>query len=108
MPNKQPKPVPSDPAQTRGRSAGVSFAETRWQDRPRLSMQLASEISALSVASLYKAADDKRLVLVTQYGRTLVDTSSLIEFMSSAAPWKSSGRGKEARAKRAANQARRA
>jgi hypothetical protein len=78
------------------------------QDRPRLSMQLASEISALSVASLYKAADEGGLVLVRQYGRTLVETPSLIEFMNSAEPWTPSDRGKEARAKRAANQARRA
>jgi len=108
MPNRQSKPVPPDLAETRGRTAGISFAETRWQDRPRLSMQLASEVSALSVASLYKAADEGALVLVRQYGRTLVETPSLIEFMNSAEPWTPSDRGKEARAKRAANQARRA
>jgi hypothetical protein len=98
MPKKQPKP--SDLAEIRGQSA-TGFAETRWQDRPRLSMQLASEISALSVASLYKANDEGVLVLVQQYGRTLVETSSLIEFMKRAKPWTPSDRGKEARAKRA-------
>ncbi len=102
MPNRPSKPVPPGLAETRGRAAGISFAETRWQDRPRLSMQLASEISALSVASLYKAADEGGLVLVRQYGRTLVETPSLIEFMKRAEPWTPSDRGKEARAKRAA------
>jgi len=100
MPKKQPKP--SDLAEIRGQSARTGFAETRWQDRPRLSMQVASEISALSVASLYKAADVGALVLVRQYGRTLVETPSLIEFMKRAEPWTPSDRGKEARAKRAA------
>jgi len=100
MPKKQPKP--SDLAEVRGQSTRTGLAETRWQDRPRLSMQLASEISALSVASLYKAADEGGLVLVRQYGRTLVETPSLIEFMKSAEPWTPSDRGKEARAKRAA------
>lgn len=99
MPKKQPKP--SDLAEIRAQSA-TGFAETRWQDRPRLTMQLASEISALSVASLYKANDEGELVLVQQYGRTLVETSSLIEFMKRAKPWAPSDRGKEARAKRAA------
>jgi hypothetical protein len=96
-----------DQAKNRSRPGGVGFAETRWQDRPLSSMQLASEISALSVASLYKAADEGGLVLVRQYGRTLVETTSLIEFMSSAEPWTPSDRGKEARAKRAANHRRR-
>lgn len=102
MPNRSSKPVLPDLAETRGRGAGISLAETRWQDRPRLSMQLASEISALSVASLYKAADEGGLMLVRQYGRTLVETLSLIEFMKRAEPWTPSDRGKEARAKRAA------
>jgi len=100
MPKKQPKPL--DPAETSGHSSRTAFAETRWQDRPRLSMQVASEISALSVASLYKAADQGGLVLVRQSGRTLVETPSLIEFMNRAEPWTPSDRGKEARAKRAA------
>jgi hypothetical protein len=104
MPKKQPKP--SDPAEIRGQSA-TGFAQTRWQDRPRLSMQLASEISAVSVASLYKANDEGALVLVQQCGRTLVETSSLIEFMKRAEPWTPSNRGKEARAKRAAIHSRR-
>jgi hypothetical protein len=99
MPTRQPKAKTTGPS-TQGEARIISFAETRWQDRPRLSMQLASEISPLSVASLYKAADDGRLVLVRLYGRTLVDTSSLIDFMNSAEPWKASTRGKEARAKR--------
>jgi hypothetical protein len=100
MPTKQPKP--SAPAETCGHSSRTAFAETRWQDRPRLSLQLASEISALSVASLYKANDEGVLVFMQQYGRTLVETSSLIEFMKLAKPYAPSGRGKEARAKRAA------
>lgn len=105
MSKKQPKP--SNLAEIHGHGARTGFAETRWQDRPRLSMQLASEISALSVASLYKAADEGGLVLVRQYGRTLVETTSLIEFMKSAEPWTPSDRGKEARAKRAAIHSRR-
>ncbi|WP_398467987.1 hypothetical protein [Tardiphaga sp.] len=51
-----------------------------------LSMQLASELSALSVASVYRASDDKRLVLRKLYGRTLVVTSSLIDLLNSAEP----------------------
>jgi hypothetical protein len=67
-------------------SAGIGITETRWQDRPMLSMQLASELSALSVASVYRASDDKRLVLRKLYGRTLVVTSSLIDLLNSAEP----------------------
>lgn len=107
MPNRLPKSVPSDLAEIRVQSVRTAFAETRWQDRPRLSMQVASEISALSVASLYKAADVGGLVLVRQSGRTLVETPSLIEFMKRAEPWTPSDRGKEARAKRAASHWRR-
>ena len=70
-----------------------------------LSLQLASELSALSVASLYRASDDKRLVLRKLYGRTLVVTSSLIDLLQSAEEWTPLTRGKEARAKRSANKA---
>lgn len=103
MPKKVPRLISLNRAATRESSASIGFAETRWQDRPRLSLQLASEISALSVASLYKAAGEGGLVLLQQYGRTLVETASLIEFMNRAEPWTPSARGKEARAKRAAN-----
>jgi hypothetical protein len=70
-------------------------------------MQLGSEISAISVASLYRAADDDRLVLRRLYGRTLVETSSLIALMNGAERWTPSDRGKEARAKRAPTRVRR-
>lgn len=93
----------SEAAFTRSReqSDAIGISETRWQDRPLLSLQLASEIAAISAASLYRYADAGRLNLRRLAGRTLVETGSLIELMNSAEPWKPSQRGKEARAKRA-------
>ncbi|MBX9847495.1 MAG: hypothetical protein K2Z80_37535 [Xanthobacteraceae bacterium] len=100
------KPPPDDElAFSRSRSyAGgvVRISETRWQERPLLSMQLASEIAAISVGSLYRLAEARRLKLRTLQGRTLVETSSLVELIEGAPPWSPSSRGKEARAKRAA------
>lgn len=78
----------------------MAIAETRWQDRPLLSLQLASELASISVASLYRAAEERRLSLRRLLGRTLVETSSFIKLMNSAEPWTPSDRGKEARAKR--------
>ena len=89
-------------SRSHGQVGAIGISETRWQDRPLLSLQLASEIAAISAASLYRFADEGRLSLRRLAGRTLVETGSLIELLNSAEPWKPSQRGKEARAKRSA------
>jgi hypothetical protein len=73
-----------------------------WRQRDRLPLKLAATASGLSVASLYKAAHENRLVFVRSEGRVLVETASLLSLMSSAQPWQpQSHRGAAARAKRA-------
>lgn len=78
-----------------------SSVVTRWQDRPHLQLQVASEIAGVSEASLYRAASDGQLTLVRLAGRTLVETKSFIAFIGTAVPWTPSDRGAAARAKRA-------
>ena len=73
----------------------------RWQDRPHQQLAIASEIAQVSEAALYKAEKDGLLTFVRLAGRTLVDTVSLISFISRAEPWTASQRGAAARAKRA-------
>jgi hypothetical protein len=87
--------------------ASVGIAETRWQDRAMLSLQLAAEIAGISVASLYRAAGEGRLHLRRLEGRTVVVTASLIELLNAAEVWTPSDRGKEARAKRSSSRIRR-
>lgn len=75
-------------------------AHTSWRERPLLPLKLASEIIGVSVASLYNFADQGRLNFRQLGGRTLVETKSLIALADGATKWKSSDRGKQARAKR--------
>lgn len=98
------KPPDDEIALTRSHAHAdsVGISETRWQERPFVTMQLASEIAGVSVASLYRAAEGRQIKLRSLCGRTLVVTASFIEFMNSAPPWSPSKRGKAARAGRAA------
>ena len=73
---------------------------TPWRERPFLTMQAASEIAALSPASLYRFAAEGRLVLKKLGGRTLVATSSLEQLIATAAAWTPSDRGAAARVAR--------
>ena len=73
---------------------------TLWRDRPLLPLKIASEVVGVSVASLYRFADEGRLKFRQLAGRTLVDTKSLVALADSAADWAPQSRGKEARAKR--------
>jgi hypothetical protein len=92
-----------DPTASRpARRVGLGIAETRWQDRAMLSLQLAAEIAGISVASLYRAAGEGRLTFRRLEGRTVVETASLVELLNAAEVWTPSERGKEARAKRSA------
>ncbi|MGB3045019.1 MAG: hypothetical protein WBB98_17740 [Xanthobacteraceae bacterium] len=101
MPEKQTK-IESATVCRVSRRASLGVAETRWQDRAMLSLQLAAEIAGISVASLYRAAGEGRLILRRLEGRTVVETASLIELLDAAEIWTPSDRGKEARAKRSA------
>jgi hypothetical protein len=83
----------------------LGIAETRWQDRAMLPLQLAAEIAGISVASLYRAAGEGRLTFRRLEGRTVVETASLVELLNAAEVWTPSERGKEARAKRSAGRA---
>lgn len=73
---------------------------TPWRDRPLLPLKVAAEIVGVSVASLYRFADEGRLKFRQLAGRTLVDTKSLINLADSADDWTPRDVGKEARAKR--------
>lgn len=73
-----------------------------WQERERLPVKLAADVSSLSVGSLYKAAHEGRLAFIRSEGRVLVVTQSLLALMRQAQPWTAqSNRGAAARAKRA-------
>ena len=74
---------------------------TPWRDRPLQTMQIASAIAGVSVAALYRAASEGRLILRRLEGRTLVETSSLTAFIDGAESWTPSNRGAKARAIRA-------
>ena len=73
---------------------------TPWRDRPLLPLKVAAEIVGVSVASLYRFADEGRLKFRQLAGRTLVDTKSLIKLAESADDWAPRDVGKESRAKR--------
>jgi hypothetical protein len=106
MPDK-PLKAEDATASRQVRRIGLGIAETRWQDRAMLSLQLAAEIAGISVASLYRAAGEGRLTFRRLEGRTVVETASLVELLNAAEVWTPSERGKEARAKRSAGRARR-
>ena len=101
MSEKQAK-IENTPAARPVHRVALGIAETRWQDRAMLSLQLAAEIAGISVASLYRAAGEGRLNLRRLEGRTVVETASLVELLNAAEVWTPSARGKEARAKRSA------
>jgi|tagenome__1003787_1003787.scaffolds.fasta_scaffold20955392_7 hypothetical protein len=52
---------------------------TSWRDLPFQTMQAASKNSGLSTASLYRLSHAGRLTLLRLAGRTMVETSSLID-----------------------------
>ena len=81
-------------------STSATLAHTAWRDRPLLPLKTASEVVGVSIASLYRFADEGRLKFRQLAGRTLVDTTSLIALAESAQDWKPKNRGVEARAKR--------
>jgi hypothetical protein len=74
---------------------------TPWRDAPLHSMQAASKICGVSIASLYRFAAEGRLTLKRLAGRTLVSTESLVALVDSAEPWAPSTRAMKARSVRA-------
>jgi predicted DNA-binding transcriptional regulator AlpA len=83
-----------------GHVAGLTGEKIPWRDRPLLRMQEGSKVSGLSTASLYRAASEGRLTLKRLYGRTLIETPSLIALINSAEDWVRSGRADKAHAAR--------
>lgn len=79
--------------------------ELPWQDSAFVTLQQASKIIGVSVASLYRFETEKRLVFRRLAGRTLISTPSLIALVSTAEPWSASSGGSAARAARNAEQA---
>lgn len=75
-------------------------AQIPWRDRPLLPLKVASEVVGVSVASLYRFADEGKLKFRQLAGRTLVDTKSLIALADAADDWTPKNVGKEAREKR--------
>lgn len=72
----------------------------RWREAELLPMKVASAVSGVSVASLYRLADAGKLKLRTLAGRTLVVAPSLIALIDNAPDWTPTNRGAEARARR--------
>ena len=83
------------------RSHSEGSAEIPWRERPFQPLPRAREITGVSIASLYKLADEGRLVFRRIAGRTLVETVSLVQLIDAAEPWTPSDRGAAARASRA-------
>jgi hypothetical protein len=75
----------------------LASGETPWRERPLQSLQTASEIAGISVASLYRFASEGRLTFKRLAGRTLVETKSLIALVNSAEDWTPSSRTEKAR-----------
>ncbi|ACK52027.1 hypothetical protein Msil_3118 [Methylocella silvestris BL2] len=71
-----------------------------WTDRQFVTVSLASQVCGISPTSVYRMAEQGRLVLRRLAGRVLVETPGLIKLIESAEPWAPSNRGKAARAKR--------
>src|SRR5947207_1205119 len=88
-------PIAPPPAPTLQRKAVIHWRETENQ-----TLQNASRIAGVSVASLYRAQDDGRLTFKRLCGRVVVPTASLTKFVDGADEWVSSGRGGEARSAR--------
>lgn len=72
-----------------------------WDALPHMQIALASEVTGLSPAKLYKLAADGRLKLFKLGGRTLAGTASVKALIASREDWTPSPRGAAARAKRA-------
>jgi hypothetical protein len=75
--------------------------EVPWQECAFQTLQAASRIAGVSVASLYRFEGEGRLTFRRLAGRTLVETASLTELLQSAETWTPSDAGGAARTKRA-------
>ena len=94
--------MPKQPAPGAAKPERAVHGRIPWRERPFQTLQTASDIAGVSVATLYRLAAEGKLRLRTLAGRTLIETSSLIELTDSAEPWTPSDRGKAARARRSA------
>lgn len=63
-----------------------------WRERPLHSLQSASELAGVSVASLYRFEREGRLAFRRLGGRTLVETDGLVSLIESAEKWSPSDR----------------
>lgn len=75
----------------------AAILTTPWKERPLLQMQTASEVTGVSIASLYRFANEGRLQLRRLAGRTLVVTEGIVALVDAAEAWTPSNRGNEAR-----------
>jgi hypothetical protein len=89
-----PKSKNPDVIESPNRPFGQSMP---WRERAFHTLPIASEISGVSVASLYRFADEGRLTFKRLAGRTLVETASLINLVDSAEVWVASTRAEKAR-----------
>ncbi|WP_425069197.1 hypothetical protein [Reyranella sp.] len=76
--------------------------EQDWRKTEYQTLQSASRISGVSVASLYRAQSEARLEFRRLEGRTLVTTLSLNNFVDGAEPWSPAAQGRTAHAAQAA------
>lgn len=99
----QKRPQPTS-AHTRGARPAkrVKAPEVPWRQSAFQTLQQASSIVGVSVASLYRFEIEKRLIFKRLAGRTLVDTPSLIALVEGAESWTPSTDAAAARAARAA------
>jgi len=83
------------------RSSPTNKTEIPWRERPVMTVQLASQLSGVSLTTLYRLANKGDLIFRRIAGRVVVETPSLIRFIENADAWTPvSTRGQNARARR--------
>lgn len=95
MSHEAASPAPDSPRIRRAKHMPVP-----WRERAFHSTRSASEISGVSVGSIYNLAARGQLVLKRIAGRTLVDTESLVSLLQQAEDWTPSSRAAGAVGKR--------
>jgi hypothetical protein len=76
-----------------------------WRNGEYVTLQAASRISGVSIASLYRAASEGRLEFRRLEGRTLCTVKSLTPFVDNAPAWTPAVTGRTAHAAQAARRA---
>lgn len=100
---RKPAPPKMPPAVPQQR---LAESKPQWRNTELQTLQAASAITAVSVASLYRAQSEGRLVFRRLEGRTLVTTESLAAFVDGAPTWTAATQGRTAHEANAARRQR--